>query len=165
MILIRNLQRDKFSQWDRDNYNYQCKLLFRNFAEFVALHYALSHRDDTEYWKANLNKNWEEKLINLEPTFIKGFVHTVSQRAHTFNFSEKEGIHCIAAGMHWSPTDLTSILHMNNLKIEDYRKDVKPFIKKLNKRKEQWKLIVKNKSSLYKFLKTNIYNERKQYEF
>jgi hypothetical protein len=161
MILLRNIQRDKFSQWDRDSYNYQCKLLFRNFAEFVALHYALSHRDDTEYWKANLNKNWEEKLINLNPTSIRGFVHAVDQRAHNFHFSERAGINCIAAGMHWSPTDLTSILHINNLKIEDHREDVEPFIKRLDERKKQWKSIVKNKPSLYKFLKTNIYNERK----
>ena len=161
MILLRNIQRDKFSQWDRDSYNYQCKLLFRNFAEFVALHYALSHRDDTQYWKTNLNKNWEEKLINLNPTSIRGFVHAVDQRAHIFHFSEKAGINCIAAGMHWSPTDLTSILHMNNFKIEDHRESVEPFIKRLDERKKQWKSIVKNKPSLYKFLKTNIYNERR----
>ena len=28
-----------------------CRQDFQNFTEFVALHYALSHRDDTEYWK------------------------------------------------------------------------------------------------------------------
>lgn len=160
MILLRNIQRDKFSQWDRDNYNYQCKTLFRNFAEFVALHYALSHRDDTEYWKKNLNKNWEEKLVNLNPTSIKGFLNAVIERTHDFHFNERSGLHCIAAGMHWSPTDLTSILHINNVKIEDHYKSVEPFIKRLNERKKQWESIVKNKSSLYKFLKNNIYNEK-----
>jgi hypothetical protein len=70
--LVRNLQREKVSQWDKDNFTYECKLLFRNFAEFVALHYALSHRDDTPYWKNNFNKNWEEKLINLKPSLVSG---------------------------------------------------------------------------------------------
>jgi tryptophan halogenase len=70
MILLRNIQRDKFSQFDRDSYNYQAKHLFRNFAEFVALHYALSHRNDTEYWKANLNINWDEIFVNLKPQII-----------------------------------------------------------------------------------------------
>jgi tryptophan halogenase len=161
MILLRNIQRDKFSQFDRDSYNFQAKHLFRNFAEFVALHYALSHRDDTEYWKANLNKNWDEKLINLNPTFTRGIVNAVDQRAHSFHFEQSDGINCISAGMHWSPTDLTTILHINNITAEKHHRDVEPFIQRLNKRKEKWDLIVKNKPSLYKFLKTNIYNKRK----
>jgi tryptophan halogenase len=69
--LVKSLQRPAVTQWDIDVYNASCLNIFRNFAEFVALHYALSHRNDTEYWKANLNKNWDEKLVNLKPTFIK----------------------------------------------------------------------------------------------
>ena len=30
--LVRNLQREKISQWDRDNFNYQCKQMFKVFA-------------------------------------------------------------------------------------------------------------------------------------
>ena len=61
--LIRNLKREKVSQWDKDNYTYGCRQIFQNFAEFVASHYALSHRDDTEYWKVNLNKEWSKDVI------------------------------------------------------------------------------------------------------
>ncbi len=46
--LVRNLKRGKVSQWDRDNHNFTCRKKFQSFAEFVALHYALSHRDDTK---------------------------------------------------------------------------------------------------------------------
>ena len=49
----------------------------------------------------------------------------------------------------------------NNITEEEHRRDVEPFIQRLNKRKEKWDLIVKNKPSLYKFLKTNIYNKGK----
>ena len=61
--LIRNMQRDKVSQFDKDNFTYACRQEFENFAEFVALHYSLSHRDDTEYWKANFNKTWSNNII------------------------------------------------------------------------------------------------------
>ena len=101
------------------------------------------------------------KIVNLKPTFIKGFLNAVDQRAHHFHFDESAGINCISAGMHWSPTDLTTILHSNNITEEEHRRDVEPFIQRLNKRKEKWDLIVKNKPSLYKFLKTNIYNKGK----
>ena len=44
--------------------------LSKNFAEFVALHYGeVSHRDDTEYWKANLNKTWSNNLIERIPVW------------------------------------------------------------------------------------------------
>ena len=60
--LVLNLQRDKISQWDKDNFNFQCKHMFKEFSEFVGLHYALSHRDDTEYWKNCFNKTWDNTL-------------------------------------------------------------------------------------------------------
>ena len=158
MLLIRNLQRDRVSQWDRDNFTYQAKLMFRNFAEFVALHYALSHRNDTEYWKNNLNKTWEEKIINLQPTFIKGFQNAAMARNLDYHFDEYGGLHCIAAGMNWSPTDLTTILYNIGKNKEQFKNENDIFIERLNKRKNDWNNIVKNKQSLYEFLKTNIYN-------
>jgi hypothetical protein len=160
MILIRNLQRDKVSQWDRDNFTYACKSLFRNFAEFVALHYALSQRDDTPYWRSHLNKEINNDTINLKLVMTNGIQRAIMNRTHDYHFEKTSGLHCIAAGMHWAPTDLTSILYTNNIKLEEHKKEIAPFIERLNKRKEQWDLIVKNKPSLYKFLKTNIYNKK-----
>jgi len=158
MILIRNLQREKVSQWDKDNFTFQCKRLFRNFAEFVALHYALSHRTDTKYWEHNFNKNWEEKLINLRTTAINGMLLAAHFRDSNFYFNEIGGLHCIAAGMHWSPTDLITIMHKNMVNEEILINEWEECINSLNKRKNEWKESIKNKPSLFKFLKQNIYN-------
>jgi tryptophan halogenase len=162
MIMLRHMKREKISQWDKDNFNYQSKLLFRNFAEFVAIHYALSHRDDTEYWKSHLNKNWEENLISLKPTHFNGLFTAATRRAHEYHFPSNGGLHCIAAGMNWSPTDLTTAMYINNIQnIEEFKESWMPYIKQLNKRKKIWNEIVKNKQSLFKFLKDNIYDERR----
>ena len=59
--LVDILQRGDISQFDRDMYNVSVQDLFDNFAKFVALHYALSHRDDTEYWSTIKNKKFEDK--------------------------------------------------------------------------------------------------------
>ena len=56
--LVDILQRGEISQFDRDMYNVSVNDLFTNFAKFVALHYALSHRDDTEYWRNCKNKSF-----------------------------------------------------------------------------------------------------------
>lgn len=156
--LVRNLQREKVSQWDKDNFTFQCKLSFRNFAEFVALHYALSHRTDTKYWQDNFNKNWEEKLISLKPSLIEGFLLASLNRNYDYHFPEAGGLHCISAGMNWSPTDLVSIKYLDFKDTESLKQDWKPFIENLTNRKELWNFKVKDKTSLFEFLKQNIYN-------
>ena len=151
--LLRNLRREKISQWDRDNFNYQCKHLFKVFAEFVGLHYALSHRDDTPYWRHCMNKTWDNSLINLSPVGVKGFKDAVELRAYDFKFRIDGGLHCIAAGMNWAPTDKTSLLIHNNLNEKELENNFKECINKLNQRKELCKVLIKKKSSLFTVLK------------
>ena len=151
--LIRNLGRDKISQWDRDNFNYQCKHMFKEFSEFVALHYALSHRDDTNYWKNCNNKSWESNLINLEPRSHSGFKEAVFQRTYDYRYPNFSGLHCIAAGMHWGPTDKLSLIKDGGFTEESLEEKFKSGIAKLNERKELCKQIIKNKPSLFSVLK------------
>ena len=158
MNLVRELRREKVSQWDRDNFNYVCNLTFRNFAEFVALHYALSHRDDTEYWKNNLNKEWSKTLSEILPTMYIGFDAAVRNRAFNFHHDYKAGIHCIAAGMNWSSTDLPTLLK-NNIKTDkkQWENTFKEVSYKLQEKKKYWKSLVKDTNTLYDFLKDNYY--------
>ena len=69
--LVRTLQRPSVSQWDKDAFTVICKNTFYGFMEFVAMHYALSHRQDTPYWKSNFNKQWSEDI------FISLHLHTM----------------------------------------------------------------------------------------
>ena len=60
--LLRALDRDKeehrVTQFDKDGYNWACRVIFDNFAQFVAMHYSLSLRDDTEYWREAGNRSY-----------------------------------------------------------------------------------------------------------
>ena len=150
--LVRNMQREKVSQWDKDNFSFQCKHLFREFAEFVALHYALSHRTDTEYWKANFNKSWEDKLINLKPSLINGFLTAAYDRSRNYVFNMQGGLHCIAAGMNWSPTDTFALEYINESDIKNLSKGWMEQINNLNKAKEASQERVKKEPSLYSVL-------------
>ena len=151
--LVMNLQRDKISQWDRDNFNYQCKHMFKEFSEFVGLHYALSHRDDTEYWKHCLNKTWDNTLINLEHRAFSGFKEAVHNKTYNFKYPSYSGLHCIAAGMHWAPTNKTSLIKHGEYNEEILEKEFEECINKLNERKELCKQLVKEKPSLFSVLK------------
>tara|TARA_B100000963_G_C22625897_1_gene672329 strand:- start:392 stop:1903 length:1512 start_codon:yes stop_codon:yes gene_type:complete len=151
--LVKNLQREKVSQWDKDNFNFQCKHMFREFAEFVGLHYALSHRTDTQYWKNCFNKCWEDKLINLQPFNVGGFMNAVWQRTYNYKFNSIGGLHSIAAGMHWSPTDKVSLIKDGRYTDKLLEKEFQSCIKDLNKRKESCKQMVKNEPTLFSVLK------------
>ena len=158
--LVRNLQRDKVSQFDKDNYTYVCRQVFDTFAEFVALHYALSHRDDTEYWKANLNKQWSNSLIDRYPVLQIGIDEVVKQRGFDFHFSSDGGFHCIAAGMNWSPTDVPSLIKGNYNNDMNYWNSVfKTCADNLDRKKNTWNESVRNMESLYEFLKNNFYKD------
>jgi len=150
--LIRELKRDKISQWDRDNFTFRCNDLFKYFAEFVALHYTLSHRDDTEYWKHLQNKNW---LVKEN----KAMISIANAKMLDHYFGEIGGIHAIATGMHFSPTELSEIVWISMVQKEHLERAWAPFIEILNKRKNKWKQLAKKSEKTYDFLKREIYNE------
>ena len=50
--LINILTPPLIKQIDKDMYNNSIKQIFHGFAEFVAMHYSLSSRDDTPYWES-----------------------------------------------------------------------------------------------------------------
>ena len=155
-ILLRNMKRGAVSQWDKDNFTHECKSTFKCFAEFVAMHYALSHRNDTPYWKSNLNKNWDKKLINLKPSSIAGIIWSSHQR-QDWQFNETGGLHCIAAGMNWAPTDVDEVMFKNLMNEKVFIEDCKYTAKQLDDRKKNWDKIIKNKTSYYDYLKNEIY--------
>ena len=159
MLFIRNSQRDIITQWDRDNYTFQCKKFFRNFAEFVAMHYAMSNRDDTEYWRANANKEWEPALVNLSPLFQHGFLQAADSRDWARNFPDG-GLHCIAFGMEWYPLDAPTIKWLDGFDNEQFKKMYSASVNSLNNRKNQWDLIVQDKPSFYDYHKQKFYNDR-----
>lgn len=151
--LVRNLQREKISQWDRDNFNYACKGIFKTFAEFVAMHYALSHRNDTEYWKSCMNKTWSEDLITLKQSHIFGFQKAAQDRNLNYHHNLDGGLHCIAAGMNWSPTDKSSLI-IHKQWNEGVMKEV---ANNLDLRTKEIIRKVKNEYNLYDYLKEKIY--------
>ena len=150
------MKRERVSQWDRDNFNHECKLIFKSFAEFVAIHYALAQRDDTPYWKNNLNKTWDKKLIDLTPSTVQGLLWSTQQREN-WSFFDNGGLHCIAAGMNWYPTDIDEVVYRNIIDRKIFIEDCKNVAKKLDDRKKYWDKAISKKPSYYNYLKNEIY--------
>ena len=158
--LVRILQRDTVSRFDRDAFNYKCKELFRNFAEFVGLHYALTQRNDTQYWRDIQEREYCKNLYTGEPTIYNGFMSAVDKRFNKFFYgaSEYGGLDCITHGMHWFPTDSMSLQSARcgedlGLLHEGWKR-AKEAIFSINKRQLK---IVKKMPTYYDFLANKIY--------
>jgi tryptophan halogenase len=166
MLLVRVLKRDKneivVSQFDRDNFTSICKYIFRNAAEFVSLHYALSHRTDTKYWQDINKKQFSKDLVELNNPILIGFLYASMRRYHRNSFDSIGGLHCISTGMNYLPMDEISEIYYsydNNLKVK-LNNEYKDSINLMNSNKEKWENICKNKQTYLSFLEQYIYNEK-----
>ena len=57
---------NSLSEFAKQHFNVACRRMYNGFAEFVALHYALSDRTDTEYWRDIQKKD----IIILKNVFL-----------------------------------------------------------------------------------------------
>tara|TARA_B110000503_G_scaffold12801_1_gene17434 strand:- start:20726 stop:22312 length:1587 start_codon:yes stop_codon:yes gene_type:complete len=156
--LVSVLQRGHGTQWDRDTYNTATKSLFDNFAEFVSLHYALSVRDDTPYWKDIKNKCVSPEMVALKPILTNGFTDLVRRKMSMFGHDHNGGMHCIATGMNYFVFNNLNMLYnekLNNININDHfnywQENRKQLIKK-------WNYTAKTAPTLFEYLKENIHD-------
>jgi len=137
---------DNISQWDRDNFNIGCKKFFDGFTEFVAMHYALSHRDDTKYWRDISNKSFYNNRIT--DNSIKADIEIkMDKDAYPNSFG---GLHCIGVGLRYFGFDVLSD------KLTD---EIELMMALREKEVRKWNLICKDKSKLLQFLKDNIHKD------
>lgn len=160
--LVDILQRGGVSQFDRDMYNVSVKDLFDNFSKFVALHYALSHRDDTPYWKAINDKQFgkddgdpfspylgrSDAFYNIIQRYMEDWEHPLGPAGITY----------IATGMNFRM--------FNTARIEDMSYKIKTNLLesaniasvRWSTRKERWAANTKKSPTLYQFLKDTFYS-------
>jgi tryptophan halogenase len=161
MHLMKVLNRGNLkdiSQFDKDTFNTTCLYTFKKFAEFVALHYALTHRDDTPYWKEAKNKTYD---------YLNNFYYSIFERIMNNKMIDKfydlrEGYSAIASGMNYFPLtkeDLYADGHFSVYGKENLKEYILKNVTHLDLQKEKWNHSIKNEKSIYDYLKENIYNE------
>ena len=145
--VIKRGEGDTISQWDRDNFNVECKRFFDEFTEFVSMHYALSHREDTKYWKeVNKKSFYDNRLTDLT---IKADI--LAKMNSTIHMRSDSGGHCIGVGLRYFGVDI-----FETDKLID---DIDFMIDLREKEVRKWNIICKNKPKLLQFLKDNIHKD------
>jgi hypothetical protein len=151
--LVKTLQRPAVTQWDIDVYNSATLQIFRNFSEFVAQHYALSIRDDSDYWKANGSRTYSPGMVSMEPQSFHGFYDLQHRKMFTGTASLDGGITRISTGMNYPILDPITIAYEQLRDEEDYKDKYAESFAIFEKKKAYWNDVAKDEPTLYEFLK------------
>ena len=159
--LVDILSREqKISQFDKDIFNASCKGLFSGFAEFVGLHYALSHRCDTEYWKAVSEREFDKDVLGKYTPKVYGYSHFGMTYMDKWEYPlDRSGVTWIATGQHVNMINSARVQTLEQMFGIDYKKTVDEFIRINTINKAKWKAAAELSPTLYTYLNDNYYFE------
>jgi hypothetical protein len=158
--LVKTLQRETITQWDRDSYNYATRIQYLNFKDFVAQHYALSNRSDTQYWIDATNKTYQENITKLEPSITLEFNGLADAQFINNRHGIIGGIHCIATGLNYFPVNKHTIQNWKHFEGIDYYEYCKGswFIR--DEFRKLWQEEADASPTMYQWLKENMHNDK-----
>ena len=136
--ILRRTEDITISEWDRYSVNKSCRIMFDDFATFVAMHYTLSHRTDTEYWRDNF-----KRLVDNE-----NFKKNVEVKMDRFKlYDDDKGIGCISVGMNYPMIDVLwdDIDCLDDIEIR-------------KKEMLEWDSFAKSQPTLFEFLRSKYYS-------
>lgn len=161
IFLTRFLHKDHVSRFDQDMYNRMATGTFDNFAQFVSMHYALSNRSDTDYWRDISRKCFDENVYKRIPVVsLGGFSEFADRHMNTREHNPTHGIHCISTGLNYFPIDIHMIRHQE---LHDgdgfYESMIQECDKVWDYLKYQTSMVADKCPSHYEYLKNTIYSE------
>ena len=161
--LMRTLLRSKdkigsdiVSSYDRSAYNLSCKKMFNEFANFVSMHYALTQRTDTPYWRDCYNRNYSLDMLDETLSHHYGFKNFALDRMVAKQLYPTGGFPMIASGMGYNPVDMIT----ERCDLDTFTEnELENIINNLERNKKQWQEAVKTVPTMHDYLNTTIYKE------
>lgn len=157
--LLDTLQRREgfISQLDRNTFNMTTDYDIEAMKEFIVIHYVMSKREDSEYWRYitnDLEYISHEDLLDKTVKSPRLFKEVCYDVGHVGRYGDLSGTLYIAAGMDYFPVaeTLAEYAFSNNLK--RYETELIPLAYKEKRRALEF---LETMPSAYQFLKDNIY--------
>ena len=152
--LVRALQRGTVSSWDVEVYNRATLEIYNNFANFIRMHYALSSRRDTPYWKANFERGqyFNNSVVRLAAS--KDHLEGVyDAKMSTFNPPTRGGLTLIAVGMNYQLLDPISISLGEIKNNMNYKTDLAANFRDLDSKRAVWAAAADRADTLLEYLR------------
>jgi len=157
--LVRCLdQRDSITDYIRSSFNFVCKKQTKAFTEFVGLHYALTARDDTPYWRDVQKRKYPFDFSNAK--LDSDFQRNALAKFEKFHYEEGSGYHCIATGMNWYPTDVGSLVRGQFQSKGDLIIQWHTSLFRMKDLRMRWKNAIRNCERTFHFLRRKIYETK-----
>ena len=156
-MLITVLDKGAITQWDRDIYNKSTLEMFNNLAEFVAMHYAMSIRNDTNYWRAISKKTFSPEMVRQDPTIRKGFAMLANKKMFNEPYDSQGGMHCVGTGMNHFTFSRLSLNYFKTVLQYNIKNHVDDFVHRRKKLQDKWQMVANESPTLHQYLKDNIY--------
>jgi tryptophan halogenase len=157
--LVKTLGRGTVTQWDRDAYNSMTRVQYLGFKEFVAQHYALTNRDDTQYWRDITEKTFQTKIPSLEPSMVIGFSELADVHVNSKMYNTSGGLHCISTGLNYLPVTANTVERWNNYYGIDHYEQCKNTWLAWDMFRKVWQEEADASPTMYQWLKENIHNK------
>lgn len=162
--LVKSLDRGEVTQWDRDVYNYSTKTMFDDFAQFVALHYALSGRDDTPYWQdINEREYNRDGIVERNPNLTNGFYRLAERKMFLQEHAQFTGMACIANGMNYSLVEGIAISAWELHYDREIDKRLETFLAEREDIQKKWKEVVDAAPTLFEYLADKYHPEERKH--
>lgn len=147
------------NQFDIDGWNYAAREELEGFKQFVSLHYAMSQREDTEYWKYVTNNiRYAPKIYELAAEFRKNASDTMYRLnvSNELDQSHPGGETFILTGMGLTPIS-KSQAEMACYRFPHARQEILQTRNSYLERKEKILKYIDTLPTHYQFLKNTIY--------
>lgn len=155
--LVRTIGDGDVSQFDKDCFNRSVRNTFDSFVEFIKMHYALSKRADSEYWKYNMSRKFDLNITYGSSGKHINNLYDIKYVTH--NISSSSAIPWIATGMNYMLIDDISLSLGQIENNMNYREEFRPFDIKMQAKKLEWSKIAKNSQKTIDFLRNKYYLE------
>jgi flavin-dependent dehydrogenase len=151
-VLVKTLSKGYVNGFDKESFTHECTRIFKGFFNFVRMHYTLSRRDDTDFWKY-----MTESKDNLKSETYALNQVSLAKTRHIGEYEMESGVHCIAVGQHNFPFGKEALDYWNSDAPQDVDTVVAGFIFKSDKSKKKWEQEADESLSHYEYLKKNFH--------
>jgi flavin-dependent dehydrogenase len=158
--LVKTLDRETVTQWDRDAYNMTTRKQYIGFAEFVAQHYALSNRTSTKYWKDITERIFQPDVPALTPSVIGDFQDLAEGHVNRKGYDMYGGLQCITTGMNYLPVNKDSVDRTCFWDGVDYYTEMQKYFDEREILMKNWQEEADASPTMYQWLKENIHNDK-----
>ena len=122
------------------------------------MHYSLSHRDDSQYWKDIKQRHFSNQLLDRIPTSKIGYWQLAQRKMFNYPIEAGAGETYIAVGMNNLFKDLVDEGYNTFGFSTDKRDHINNLKKIYNAKKARWLTAAENSPTLYEYLKKYIFN-------